>query len=182
MRDTEKKLLRTRSVILTILDPLWGWEVVTGIVVVIPTGPDGSVLLGRKARGFGAGKFCGFGGKVEPTDNSIEEAASRELFEETGLSRSSTLKKLGLLLYTFDSEPELALQIHAFSCQLDGSEHLVPSDEFEYPLRWFGSDGPPLPLEQMVGGPESSESFTQTEHLSDLHDCRLKCQKHDTVI
>jgi 8-oxo-dGTP pyrophosphatase MutT (NUDIX family) len=140
---------------LTVLDPSWGWELFAGILVVIPTRPDGSVLLGRKARGFGAGKFCGFGGKVEHTDNSIEEAATRELYEETGLPRSIALRKLGLLLYTFDSEPELALQVHAFSCQLDGSENLVPSNEFEHPLRWFGSDGPPIPLDEMVGDPNN---------------------------
>ncbi len=37
---------------------------------------DDRVLLGMKKRGFGAGKWNGFGGKVEPGE-TIEEAAIR---------------------------------------------------------------------------------------------------------
>ena len=44
---------------------------------------DGRVLLGMKKRGFGAGKWNGFGGKVE-TGETITEAAVREVKEECG--------------------------------------------------------------------------------------------------
>src|SRR3989338_6433965 len=46
---------------------------------------DGRVLLGMKKRGFGMGKWNGFGGKVDAGE-TVEEAAKRELFEEAGIS------------------------------------------------------------------------------------------------
>ncbi len=45
---------------------------------------DGKILLGLKKRGFGMGKLNGVGGKLEK-DETIEEAAVRETFEEIGV-------------------------------------------------------------------------------------------------
>lgn len=45
-------------------------KLLTLVLVVQP----GRVLLGMKKRGFGAGKWNGFGGKVQPGE-TIEEAA-----------------------------------------------------------------------------------------------------------
>jgi len=42
------------------------------------------VMMGMKKRGFGAGKWNGFGGKVEPGESN-EQAAVRELHEESGV-------------------------------------------------------------------------------------------------
>ena len=36
---------------------------------------EGEVLLGYKKRGFGSGKWNGFGGKVEPGESVAEGAA-----------------------------------------------------------------------------------------------------------
>ena len=50
------------------------------LVFVVERGADGAaarVLLGLKKRGFGAGKWNGFGGKVEAADGSIAAAAAR---------------------------------------------------------------------------------------------------------
>ena len=41
------------------------------------------VLLGMKKRGFGVGRWNGFGGKVQ-REETIEDAAKRELREEAG--------------------------------------------------------------------------------------------------
>lgn len=54
---------------------------------------DFSILLGMKKRGFGTGKWNGFGGKVEATE-TISEAAKREVLTKiSGLMR----KKLRIL-------------------------------------------------------------------------------------
>lgn len=50
-----------------------------------------SVLLGMKKRGFGTGKWNGFGGKLEQSE-TIMEAAIRELQEESGLLCHSLTK------------------------------------------------------------------------------------------
>ena len=53
------------------------------------------VMLGMKKRGFGQGKYNGFGGKLEPNE-TVEEAAVRELEEESGvITEVNSLKKKG---------------------------------------------------------------------------------------
>ena len=52
--------------------------------LVYPVRDDGSILLGRKRRGMGYGKWNGFGGKIEPGE-TMRQCACRELFEECGL-------------------------------------------------------------------------------------------------
>lgn len=42
------------------------------------------ILLGMKKRGFGAGRWNGFGGKVL-SGETIEETAKREIREEAGI-------------------------------------------------------------------------------------------------
>ncbi|KAG7189412.1 hypothetical protein KM043_017117 [Ampulex compressa] len=69
------------------------------------------VLLGLKKRGFGQGKWNGFGGKVEPGE-SILQGAIRELKEECGLS-GKNLKKIGILEFEFVGE-ETILEVHVY--------------------------------------------------------------------
>lgn len=45
---------------------------------------NGRVLLGRKRRGMGVGKWNGFGGKIEPGE-TMRQCAVRELREESGI-------------------------------------------------------------------------------------------------
>lgn len=42
------------------------------------------ILLGMKKKGFGSGKFNGFGGKVEPGED-IATATRREMHEESSI-------------------------------------------------------------------------------------------------
>ena len=62
---------------------------------------DDKVLLGLKKRGFGMGKWNGFGGKVDKGE-TIEEAAKRELFEEAGLAVND-MEKAGVLDFEWAS-------------------------------------------------------------------------------
>lgn len=66
--------------------------------LVIPLEQD-RILLGLKKRGFGKGKWNGFGGKVEEGE-TIRQAARRELHEESGL-RSTDVEACGTLAFTF---------------------------------------------------------------------------------
>ncbi|XP_060029146.1 oxidized purine nucleoside triphosphate hydrolase isoform X2 [Erinaceus europaeus] len=69
------------------------------------------ILLGMKKRGFGAGRWNGFGGKVQEGE-SIEDGARRELQEESGLT-AGTLHKAGHLVFEFVGIPEL-MDVHVF--------------------------------------------------------------------
>ena len=53
------------------------------------------ILLGMKKRGFGAGRWNGFGGKVQEGE-TVEDAARREVFEEAGI-HVDHLEKAGVL-------------------------------------------------------------------------------------
>ena len=81
---------------------------------VLRESPKRQILLGLKKRGFGVGKLDGFGGKVEKSE-SIEEAAVRELFEETGVKASvEGLEKVGELACEFPAKPEWTQMVHVF--------------------------------------------------------------------
>ena len=70
------------------------------------------VLLGLKKRGFGEGKWNGFGGKVLLEENP-EEAATRELREEVGLSTEPVgLKKMAVINF-FDGDKPI-FKCHVF--------------------------------------------------------------------
>jgi len=62
-------------------------KIATVLVVV----KDGKVLLGMKKRGFGEGRWNGFGGKPNAGE-SVEEAAIRETQEECGIKPKGILK------------------------------------------------------------------------------------------
>lgn len=70
------------------------------------------VLLGLKKRGFGAGKWNGFGGKVQENE-LIEDAATREVEEECGLVVTD-LSKLAVITFEFVGDPVL-MEVHVFT-------------------------------------------------------------------
>ncbi len=69
------------------------------------------LLLGMKKRGFGAGRWNGFGGKVEP-EETIEEAMRREVREEAGIKVTSA-EEVGIIEFEFQGNPEI-LEMHVF--------------------------------------------------------------------
>jgi 8-oxo-dGTP diphosphatase/2-hydroxy-dATP diphosphatase len=79
-----------------------------------------------KKRGFGAGKWNGFGGKVHESE-SIETATKRELLEEAGLT-AYTLEKIGVMNFWWKGREENVLQVHYFASS-DFSGEPVETEE-----------------------------------------------------
>ena len=72
------------------------------------------ILLGLKKVGFGAGKYGGFGGKVEAGETP-EMAAVREMAEETGIRLAAAdLQRVGHLTFLFPYKPEWSQVVHVF--------------------------------------------------------------------
>ncbi|KAG7316945.1 hypothetical protein KOW79_019243 [Hemibagrus wyckioides] len=109
-------------------------KLLTLVLVVQP----GRVLLGMKKRGFGAGKWNGFGGKVQPGE-SIEQAARRELLEESSLT-VKTLHKIGNITFEFVGETEL-MDVHIFRADDYSGE---PTESEEMRPQWFDLDKIPF--------------------------------------
>lgn len=112
--------------------------------LVYPVREDGKILLGRKRRGMGYGKWNGFGGKIEEGE-TMRECAARELFEECGLIvPPSSLEMAGDLYFHQPSDPRWShAGIVYFAKGWQGTPHL--SDEME--PRWF--DPSELPYDEM---------------------------------
>ncbi|CEG47049.1 -dihydro-8-oxoguanine triphosphatase-like [Plasmopara halstedii] len=92
------------------------------------------VLLGLKKRGFGMGKWNGFGGKVEVTDASIAAAAVRELEEEANvIVKAEDLLPCGILFFSFEKSEEM-MEVHVFLAHKFLGE---PSESEEMEPQWY---------------------------------------------
>lgn len=99
------------------------------------------VLLGMKKRGFGKGRWNGFGGKVERGE-TIEDAAKRETEEEAGIEISK-MDKLGVVEFEFRNNPEIS-EVHIFYVEkFEGN----PVESEEMKPKWF--EVSELPFDQM---------------------------------
>ena len=103
---------------------------------------DNSILLAMKKRGFGVGKWNGFGGKVAEQE-SPRTAAARELKEESGLSVSEpALEQVALVRFYFDDSQ--LFECHVFLVKNWQGE---PSESEEMKPRWFPVSQ--IPFEEM---------------------------------
>lgn len=103
---------------------------------------DNKVLLGLKKRGFGMGKWNGYGGKVTEGE-TIEEAAHRELFEEAGI-RVPVIEKLGVLEFSWQGKEQDILEVNIFKATDFSGE---PQETEEMKPQWF--DIHKIPFEKM---------------------------------
>lgn len=99
------------------------------------------ILLGMKKRGFGEGRWNGFGGKVQ-SGETIEKAALRELKEEAGIEARG-ISKAGVINFEFRGNPEI-LEVHIFRGQDFSGE---PMESEEMRPKWFNADK--IPLDEM---------------------------------
>lgn len=99
------------------------------------------ILLGMKKRGFGAGRWNGFGGKVQAGE-TIEQAAKREILEEAGIVVNK-MEKVGLIDFEFQGNPEI-LEVHVFRANdFEGQ----PGESEEMSPTWY--DVNEIPFEKM---------------------------------
>jgi 8-oxo-dGTP diphosphatase / 2-hydroxy-dATP diphosphatase len=89
------------------------------------------ILLGYKKRGFGAGRWNGFGGKVQRGER-VEEAARRELWEEARI-RPLGIRQHGTLDFSFAYDP-VPLRVHVFRVTSFSGE---ASETEEMKPQWF---------------------------------------------
>src|SRR5262245_37683506 len=111
------------------------------LCVLVRGDPVREVLLGLKKRGFGAGRYAGLGGKVEPGE-TIVQAAARELAEEIGVAATAAdLQLVGQLMFLFPSKPAWNQVVYVF---LVGRWDGEPAESGEMRPHWFARDALPF--------------------------------------
>lgn len=105
---------------------------------------DDEVLLGKKKRGFGVGRFNGFGGKLE-NDETIHQGAVREIREEVGIIvEEQHLVDSGYIIFHFDDAPDASFRANIFTIkhwtgEEQETEEMLP--------KWFSHGS--LPFDEM---------------------------------
>jgi len=104
------------------------------LIFLIRRGSSDFVLLGRKKRGFGGGKYNGFGGKIEPGETA-RDAAAREVAEEAGLVVvPDDLIPAGRVTFFFPAQPNFDHDVALFvATRWDGE----PRETEEMAPKWF---------------------------------------------
>ncbi len=98
------------------------------------------ILLGLKKRGFGLGRWNGFGGKVCKNE-TIKEAAVRELKEESGII-AKDINRLGVLEFHFENLEDI-LEVHVYKVT-DFSKEPIETEEMK--PKWFSINEIPFDL------------------------------------
>lgn len=104
---------------------------------------DNKIMLAKKKKGFGAGKYNGVGGKLEPGE-TVEDALLRETKEEVNITPLDYVK-IGVL--SFDEyyvDSMTRLNFHLFVCSKWESE-LKETEEME--PHWFDINN--IPYDKM---------------------------------
>ena len=94
-----------------------------------------------KKRGFGEGRWNGFGGKVMENE-TIEEATKRELLEETGIEVGN-MEKVGIIEFNYDFDTKVH-EVHIFKIN-DYFGEIKESEEMK--PQWFFVDE--IPFKEM---------------------------------
>ena len=125
-----------------------GRKVLTMIYVVDPAAQK--VLLGLKARGFGAGNWNAFGGKVDPSDKDVRDGAMRELHEECGLRVASpeAMRRVGLNFYEYPAAlQEKLFEVHIYFVDVAATVGEVVESEEMHPIQMVAFDD--IPYDKM---------------------------------
>ena len=100
------------------------------------------ILLAMKKRGFGEGKWNGYGGKVQEKE-SLKSAAVREIAEESCLDvEENNLEQVGRINFYFGGK--LEVEGNVFTANVWRGE---PKETEEMSPQWFSCDN--LPFDAM---------------------------------
>ena len=102
---------------------------------------NNKLLLGMKKRGFGEGRWNGFGGKLQ-LNETLEEAAKRE-YEEECTIKPTKIEKVGNIEFIFEGKEE-TLDVHFFKI-LEYTGCAAETEEMK--PQWFDLDK--IPYEHM---------------------------------
>ena len=129
---------------------------------------DDQILLAMKKRGFGAGRFNGVGGKIEPSE-TIEQALVRECQEEIGVTPVHYWKVAEHDFIQDQGSSPWRMYVHVYLCdQWEGT----PIETEEMAPEWFPVAGIPYDsmwqddkhwLPQVVNGASIMGRFTFDE-------------------
>lgn len=111
---------------------------------------QGEILLAMKKRGFGMGKWNGYGGKLQ-SGESLESAAIREVKEESGIDiAESDLKNIGVLDFYFTDKEEWNQRVHVYLVENFTGE---PIETEEMKPKWFKDTE--IPYKEMWAGDDA---------------------------
>ena len=132
------------------------------------------ILLGMKKRGFGEGRWNGFGGKVE-NGETITDGAKREVWEECNI-KADKIEKRGIITFVFQGD-EKELEVHIYIIKKFTG---TPTESDEMKPTWFELNkipfnkmwpDDPLWMPYFLGG----KKFTGTVYFKDQN----TITKHD---
>jgi 8-oxo-dGTP diphosphatase len=116
----------------------------TTLCVLVQGRPPQKVLLGLKPRGFGAGKYTGFGGKIKAGETAAV-AAIREVAEETRVQiHKDDLQPMGQLTFLFPFRPAWSQVVYLF---LAGRWQGDPTEGEKIKPTWFSLED--IPFDEM---------------------------------
>jgi len=96
------------------------------------------ILLGMKKRGFGGGRWNGFGGKVKEGE-TIEDALKREMVEECSIVPED-IKKLGIIDFHWKNKEDVC-EVHIYKINKFSG---IPTESEEMKPEWFDVDKIPF--------------------------------------
>ena len=102
---------------------------------------EDKILLGMKKRGFGVGRWNGFGGKLDGGE-TIEQGAKREILEESEIEAQEISKK-GIITFEFENQPK-TLEVHIFKIEKFSGE---AQETEEMKPQWFSINE--IPFDKM---------------------------------
>jgi mutator protein MutT len=130
---------------------------------------DDEVLLAMKRRGFGAGRWNGVGGKLDP-DETIEQALVRECQEEIGVTPTIYERAAEIVFHEFDGKEQKDMAVHvyistAWEGEPEESEEMAPAwfKKGQLPFDEMWPDDPYW-LPQVLAGKKLSAEFTLDEN------------------